>query len=95
MKRGSVGTRAWLRWAVPGIAVAVVLLLATIGIVMIRQSNDRAEEARKIEAAKPEAQIKMIESNPNMPPQAKAMALQQMRAHSQETHGRSEGVPHR
>ena len=39
-------------------------------------------QQRAAEASNTDAQIKAIESNPNMPAQAKAMAIQQLRSRS-------------
>lgn len=68
--------------------LAVVLIIAAIAIVTTRSVREKREEAQKIAASDPKVQLQQIESNTAMPPQAKAIAAAQIRAHSGETSAR-------
>lgn len=77
------------------LALAVLLIVGAVGIVFTRSLRAKAEEQKAAAAADPKAQIQAIENNTQMPPQAKAMALGQLRAHMQETQARGANQPRR
>jgi hypothetical protein len=53
----------------------------------------KSEERQRMQAADPSVQIQQIRENPNMPPQAKAMAEAQIRAHMGEAATRNASQP--
>jgi uncharacterized protein HemX len=78
-----------------GLIVAIVLLVIAAGLVVSRTIRTRAEESKAMVAASPEKRIQEIRDNPHMPPQAKAFAEAQIRAHQQETTTRTANQPSR
>jgi hypothetical protein len=62
----------------------VVLLLIAGGMVLSRAMATRAEEKEALVARDPQVQIQQIRNNPNMPPQAKAIAEAQITSRQQE-----------
>lgn len=76
----------------PNLKLVIVLAVLVVVFAIIcvpRLMSSRAEEARLQQAKDPQVQIKQIQDNPNMPEQAKAIALQQLRAHMGEAQVRS------
>ena len=65
------------------LALAIVLLVLAGGIFFayLRSSSDPEAEARAKTVSNPAAQIKAIQDNPNMPPEAKQMAIGQLQSH--------------
>jgi hypothetical protein len=76
-----------------GLVIAVILLLVAAGLVISRNVADRNEKQRVLTASDPNVQLQQIRENPNMPPQAKAIAEARIKAALQETQARNASQP--
>jgi len=63
------------------LAIALLVIAGGLFFAHTRSSGDAEAEARARAVSNPEAQIKAIQDNPNMPAIAKQMAIGQLQAH--------------